>query len=171
MSRVAKFPKEAEDLAKRLVADENSARDVKKGLSVTLAVGGWSNERIAEALQVSAATVVRMHREVREGPAAAAPEAAPWGGRRNQLMSEAAEEAFLRPYLDEAESGGILVVPPIHAALREHLGRKVALSTVYRMLHRHGWRKLAPDSAHPKQDKEAQEAFKKGGSRKRWTKL
>ncbi len=41
------------------------------------------------------------------------------------------------------------------------MGRPVALSTVYRMRHRQGGRKLAPDQRHPKADPVAREAWKK----------
>ena len=34
-------------------------------------------------------------------------------------------------------------------------------STVYNLLHRHGWRKLMPRPFHPKRDLAAQNAFKK----------
>ena len=41
------------------------------------------------------------------------------------------------------------------------LGRPVAASVVWRLLARHGWRKVAPDTRHPKSDPAAQEAWKK----------
>ena len=37
----------------------------------------------------------------------------------------------------------------------------MALSTVYRMLARHGWRKPAPDTYHPQGDAERREVWKK----------
>jgi hypothetical protein len=43
----------------------------------------------------------------------------------------------------------------------------VAASVVYRMLARHGWRKVAPDTRHPKSDPIAQEDWKKNFP-KRW---
>lgn len=49
-------------------------------------------------------------------------------------------------------------MPPIHAAYEERIGCQVAASTVYRMLARHGWRKVAPDTGHPKRDAQAQSA-------------
>ena len=57
-----------------------------------------------------------------------------------------------------------------HAALEKRLGKTVAASTVYRILARHGWRKVTPDTCHPKRDAKAQEEFKKNSS-KRWRKL
>lgn len=81
--------------------------------------------------------------------------------RPRQNMSRDEEKAFLAPFFTLASSGGILVVSGIHVALEEHLGRKVAVSSVYNLLHRHGWRKLAPDKHHPDRDPPAQEAWKK----------
>jgi len=71
-------------------------------------------------------------------------------------MSEQ-EEDFLRPWEEKAQAGGVLVLSPIRAALAQRLGRKVATSVVYRFLARHGWRKVAPDTRHPKNDPQIQE--------------
>jgi transposase len=93
-----------------------------------------------------------------------------WGGRRRQNLTLEQEKEFLEQWVAKAEQGGVLVVPPIHAALEERLNRRVAASTVYRMLARHGWRKVAPDTCHPKRDVNAQEEFKKN-STKQWRNL
>jgi hypothetical protein len=61
----------------------------------------------------------------------------------------------------------VLVLSPIRAALSQRLGRKVGAAFVYRLLARHGWRKLAPDTRHPKSDPQMQEDWKKN-SRKTW---
>ena len=45
----------------------------------------------------------------------------------------------------------------IKTQLGSGLGRKMALSSVYKLLHRHNWRKLAPDKRHPQSDPVAQE--------------
>jgi transposase len=79
----------------------------------------------------------------------------------------AEEEEFLAPWLEQASAGGLLVVSPLRAALAEKLGQPVKASVVYRLLARHGWRKVAPDTRHPKSDPEAQSEWKKN-SPKRW---
>jgi hypothetical protein len=84
-----------------------------------------------------------------------------WGGRRRQNMTYEEEARMLGPFLDDAKRGGILIVSPIKGAYEQAVGREVPDSTVYRMLARHGWRKLAPDKRHPKTDPLAQEVFKK----------
>jgi hypothetical protein len=84
-------------------------------------------------------------------------------------MTVEEEKAFLEPWVAEAEKGGVLIVPPIHKALEQACGRTIAPSTVYRLLARHGWRKIAPDTYHPKRDVAAQDDFKKN-SAKQWRK-
>ena len=83
------------------------------------------------------------------------------GGRRRENMSKEEEAAFLAPFFDKAARGGILIVSEIKQALDERLGRTTALASTYNLLHRHNWRKLAPDKRHPKSDVEAQEEWKK----------
>ena len=76
-------------------------------------------------------------------------------------MTPQEEAAFLAPFFDQAKVGGILVVGEIKRALDARLGRQVALASAYNLLHRHGWRKLAPDKRHPQADVAAQEDWKK----------
>jgi len=90
-----------------------------------------------------------------------------WGGRRNALLTVEEEREFLAPWLEQARAGGVLVVSPLRAALSQRLGRPVKASVLYRLLARHGWRKVAPDTRHPKSDPQVQEAWKKN-FRKRW---
>jgi len=83
------------------------------------------------------------------------------GGRYRQNMNREEEERFLAPFIAKANSGGILVVSEIKEALDRRLGRKVALSSAYNLLHRHNWRKLSPDKRHPQSDIQAQNDWKK----------
>ena len=83
------------------------------------------------------------------------------GLRNRARMTWEEEAALLAPYLEQANQGGVIVVSPLKAKLEAAVGRSMALSTVYAMLHRHGWRKLAPDKQHPQSDPVAQEAWKK----------
>lgn len=85
-------------------------------------------------------------------------------------MSVEHEREALAPFLERARTGGILVVGQVKAELEARLGRPMALSSVYNLLHRHGWRKLAPDKRHPQSDPLAQADWKKNspsGSPKR----
>jgi transposase len=85
----------------------------------------------------------------------------PSGGRHRQNLTIEQEQELLRPFLQQAEAGGVLVVAPVQAAYEAAVGRAVHHSVVYRALHRHGWRKIMPRPKHPKASEEAQETFKK----------
>ena len=86
------------------------------------------------------------------------------GGRRRQLMTLEEEKHFLAAFKNLAENASMLVANEIKAALEKRLGHTVHKTTVYRMLRRHEWRKVVPRATHPKQNKEAVEAFKKRAS-------
>jgi transposase len=83
------------------------------------------------------------------------------GGRYRENLSISEESALLAPFFAKAEKGELLLVTEIKRAYEARLGHKVPKSTVYRVLDRHGWRKIAPRPHHPKSDPAAQEAFKK----------
>ena len=83
------------------------------------------------------------------------------GGRRSQNIDEADEVKLLEKFEDQAISGGVLVTQVIKDAYEKQIGRSVAASTITRMMARHGWRKIAPRSYHPKKRSEDIEPFKK----------
>ena len=83
------------------------------------------------------------------------------GGRHHAYLTQEEEDAFIAPFLKKAKDGGVLIVPPIHRAYEKLVKRKVKPMTVYHLLHRHGWRKIAPRPQHPKANFQAQENFKK----------
>jgi transposase len=83
------------------------------------------------------------------------------GGARRRNLSHQEEAVILERFLEPAKSGGVIIVKAIHDAYEAAIGRQVSTSTTYRMLARHGWRKITPRSRHPKQDAAAQAGFKK----------
>jgi transposase len=91
----------------------------------------------------------------------AAVETAGKGGRRNEYLTLEEEEQFLAPYFAQAEAGEITTTAEIWKAFESRVGHHVDDSTIYRLLNRHGWRKLMPRPRHPKADPHAQEQFKK----------
>jgi transposase len=129
---------------------------------VWLATQGQTAEQIARALGWHPNSVRRVQRRfAAEGEAALL--GVPAGGRRHQYLTEAEEARLLDPFLAQAERGGVLVATAVKAAYERAVGRRVPKSTVYRLLARHGWRKVTPRPRHPKQAPVVQEAFK-GGS-------
>lgn len=157
--------------AGKAVVTARSVQELRAGQSILLpATLGITLEQTAAMLGVSRASAARLQKRFRESSTErprADPPKATWGGRRRALMSDPEEQDFLAPWVEKAAGGGLLVVSPLRAALAQKLGRKVAASVIYRMLARHGWRKVAPDTRHPKSDPQVQEAWKKN-FRKRW---
>lgn len=86
------------------------------------------------------------------------------GGRHHAYLSHEEEREWLAAsFGEEAIRGGILEVSAVKRAYEAKIGQTVYLTTIYDLLHRHGWRKIAPRPQHPKADIAAQEAFKKTG--------
>jgi len=91
----------------------------------------------------------------------AAVETAGKGGRRREYLRLEEEKQFLAPFFAQAESGEIATVGLIQAAFEARVGHEVDDSTIYRLLNRHGWRKLMPRPRNPQANLQAQEQFKK----------
>ena len=125
------------------------------------ALFGATLEQTAAVLGVGRATVARLQGAFRKQRSALPALARNWGGRRQSLLTQEEENDFLKPWLASAATGNLVVVSPIRAALAQRLGQPVKPSVVYRLLARHGWRKVAPDTRHPKSKPEVQEAWKK----------
>ena len=83
------------------------------------------------------------------------------GGRRSQNLTEQEEAEVLAPFLGPATAGNVLKVADIQTAYEARVGKVVPNSTIYRVLQRHGWRKVTPRPRHPKADVTARGAFKK----------
>ena len=152
--------------AKGLAARAETIEELRCAQAVLLpALLNATLEQTAAALGVGRASVGRYQRKIRKRlthPAQLEPQ---WGGRRHAAMSEEEEREFLEPWAEQSADGGMLVVAPLRAALAQRLGRPVTHSVVYRLLARHGWRKVAPDTRHPKSDPFEQEQWKKNFQR------
>ena len=83
------------------------------------------------------------------------------GQRQKANLSIEKEKEFLKPFFEKAEKGQITTAGEIKKSLENVLGHSVHKTTVYRLLTRHGWRKIAPRPSHPKTNKDDQETFKK----------
>ena len=65
--------------------------------------------------------------------------------RNRALMTLEQEQEFLAQFTEVAGPGQALVVSDIREALQKQLGKKVALATVYNILHRNDWHKMVSD--------------------------
>lgn len=87
------------------------------------------------------------------------------GERRGQVRAAARwtreeERAFIDPFLRAAERGKLTTVREIYTAQCIRVGKKLDPTVTYRLLGRHGWRKVVPRPRHPKTKSDAQETFK-----------
>jgi transposase len=83
------------------------------------------------------------------------------GGRKRENLTIIEEKAIVDEFEKKAKNAEILEVGKIKEAYENKIGKKVPKSTVYRMLKRHKWRKIAPRPTHPDSNPEAIENFKK----------
>lgn len=170
MSRLATFEKRVISSALKAAAQAQTIEQLRAAQAVLLpALHGLTMEQTGEAIGVSRASVGRLQQQSRKPKARGEPREvkAGWGGRRRSHLTWEEEVAFLQPWLDQARSAGLAVLSPVRAALAQQLGRPVKASVVWRLMGRHGWRKAAPDTRHPRGDPAAQESWKKN-SRRWW---
>ena len=146
--------------AKELLAKAKTVDELRQAQALILPLEyGFSIKQVAAVIGTSHGWACQLRtRFIRNG---GKPLPAKRGGRRRENMSMEEETAFLAPFIENAAKGGILVVGEIKRKLDAQLGREVALASVYNLLHRHNWRKLAPDKKHPQADLEAQAEWKK----------
>jgi transposase len=83
------------------------------------------------------------------------------GGRHHDYLSVQEEGEFLSPFFARAQTGELATAGEIKQAFEARVGHTVPKSTIYRLLDRHGWRKLVPRPRHPQANKQVQEEFKK----------
>ncbi len=76
-------------------------------------------------------------------------------------LSVEQERRFLQPFFARAAQGEIATAEDIQRAFEAEVKHAVHITSIYRLLDRHGWRKLVPRPRHPKANPEAQAAFKK----------
>ena len=148
--------------AKEMLAKAKSAEELRQAQALILPLEyGFSITQVAAVIGTSRGWACQLRRRFIRHAEKPEQVVLKRGGRRRENMSIEEEKAFLAPFLDKAVTGGILVVGEIHNALEQHLGRKVALASAYNLLHRHNWRKLAPDKRNVEADIQAQEDWKK----------
>ena len=151
------------EAARKLLKSAKTTDELRIAQAVLLPLAlGLSLQQTARAIGRSVGATCTMR--TRFGRIATGEVAAPRRKRdlRNRAHTNLAHEAaILDEVLSDAAEGGVVVIPRIKPAIEAKLGRTIALSSLYRMLHRHGWRKLAPDTQHPKGDPARREEWKK----------
>jgi transposase len=81
------------------------------------------------------------------------------GGRRHACLSLEQEQTLLPSFAACAERGEMSTARDIQQAVEARVIHHVGISSVYRLLPRHGWRKLVPRPRHPKANEGEQAAW------------
>jgi len=166
MPRVPKISERERRAAIALAAEARTIEELRLAQSIILpGLYGMSVYETSQVIGKSRATVTRLQHEFREQRRGETPRRELWGGRRRAYLTDDEESKFLGEFLDMASDGGVLEVGRIKQAFEKRVGHSVAKTTIYRILERHGWRKIAPRKLHPQTDLNAQTAFKKNSTK------
>ena len=157
------FPPDTIERMEALLISTRSLYEFKKIQAVYFrAQYDYSASQIAQMVGLKLQTIKNIHSAyLKYGETSLKSSKSPRGGRNISYLTLEQEKAFLAEFEVQGKQGKILEIAQIHVALQQKTGLEIPLSTTYKMLHRRGWRKLAPRPKHPKGDKEAQENFKK----------
>jgi transposase len=161
MRRPQALPDGTEEELTRLLQEAHTKADYQRVLCLWLRVAlQLSAAEIARALDWRTSSVYNLHsRYLQEGTPILF--SAGRGGRHRAWLSTEQEKQLLTSFVATAGQGGMAEASRVRQAYEQQVGHTVAKSTVYRLLARHGWRKLVPRPAHPDTSPEAQQAFKK----------
>lgn len=155
------FPVGTTERMRQLLASAHSLSEYRRIQSIYFrAKYGYSAVQIADMVGLQIQTIRNLHAAyLKEGEAVL--QLTGQGGRHCSNLSMQEEDALLSAFEEDGKLGDMLEVGQIQRAYEQRLGRSVPNSTVYRLLHRHGWRKLAPRPQHPNGDEARITAFKK----------
>lgn len=161
MPRRRSFPKGAAGRLKKLLDESRDIAEYRRIQSCWLRASmDLSNKEISQATGLPIRSIRQYHHfYMKHGESYLLK--GNKGGRYRENMSVEEERQFLKDFEKKASTGGMLVISEVKEAYEKRIGQVVALSTVYRVLARHGWRKIVPRRKHPKGDREEQESFKK----------
>jgi len=155
------FPEGTVERMEELLADKGlSAREHARVMCIRLLALGWEARDVAEAVGLSRSSVYRRKTEYLSGGGEGTLSTDGWGGRRGALLSSEHEAEFVAHFEDAAREGQMVTAAAMLTELERRCGESPDSSTLYRILARHGWRKVIPRPRHPQADPERQEAFK-----------
>jgi transposase len=133
----------------------------QKRLAVWLTyIGPFHAHQVATLLQVSVQSVwLWVGQYNTHGPDGLARKGR--GGRRWSFLPWEDESILMQSLFERAGRGEIITAKQIYPEICNALGKEVSMDYVYRLLHRHTWRKIGPRPRHIKVESAVQEEFKK----------
>ena len=155
--RFTQADKEIIDKARKANKDKRAEARLK---ALTLKCEGKSAGEIAAATGFCKAYITQLIAKYRDGGIEAIAGNHYGGNHRN--LSREEERVILEPFNEIAEKGQMIEVSEISEAYEKAVGHKVGKNQIYKVLKRHGWRKIMPRGKHPqKASDEAIAASKK----------
>ena len=147
-----KFSEEQHEEIKK-ARKQNRDKQTDKRLQVLeLRCEGKGLDEIANITEFHRSHVSNLIRKYFEEGLQAVSEKHYLGNRRNMSVEE--EAVLLEQFREKAEQGQMLDIHEIRDAYEKKAGHSIGCAQVYRVLHRHGWRKIMPRSKHPKKASE-----------------
>jgi transposase len=143
------------------VQEATSREDYQRRLAVWLThIGPYYAQEIATMLQVSVQAVwLWVGQYNTQGPGGLQRQGR--GGRRWGFLTWQEEQRLLERLATRASQGQLLTAKQMYREVCETVGKEVSVDYVYRLLHRHTWKKMGPRPRHVKANPADQEAFKK----------
>lgn len=140
---------------------KNKDKRVEKRLyALELRASGKSAAEVAALTGFHEASIPRLTAKYQKGGIEAICGNHYGGNRKNMTYEE--EAALLEPFREKARKGQIVEISEIKSVYEQAVGHEIGSGQIYRVLHRHHWRKVMPRSRHPKKaSDEAIEASKK----------
>lgn len=155
------LPEGTQELLEKLLKESRTAIETKRIQCVLFRVReNYDNITIAKLVWYSEASIKNIHSKFIRLWEKSLIEKKKWW-RYHAHMTKKEEDEILSSCNKKGECWGILEVSLIKTAYEAKLGHRVHETIIYRMLHAHWWRKIAPRPQHPKHDKKAAEDFKK----------
>jgi transposase len=162
MSKPYIVDKKISDFIFKIVETTKDADDLKRALCVVLSSElSLSADQVSTVLRIGRRTVFRYRDEICNIYKGKKDPRLDWGGRRRFLLTEEQEKNFFAKWEEKALKGELVDVKAMHSDLMNVVGHPIATASIYNLLERNGWRKLAPDKSHPKGSPAAREEFKK----------
>ena len=161
MNKGYQFTQEELECIQKRMKNEKNKNVYRKLQVLELRAKGFKINEVAEITGYHQARVSQLVTLYRKDGLEAYAQDKRKGGNR-QLLTYEAEEELLKPFTTLADEGGLITVATIHKAFEKAVGHSLSPSATYKMLKRHGWRKIMPRSQHPKgADAETIDASKK----------
>ena len=147
------------EAARQLLKSARTAEELRMAQAILLPLEmGLSLEETAKVIGRSKGVISNMRTRFTQMSAGLRPAPQSKRALRNRANVDLERE---RQILDEvfasAARGGIVDVSQIKPEIEARLGKPMALSTLYRMLARHGWRKLARNTKYRRSNRQKRE--------------